>query len=104
MPDDLATASVNVGDEVVITAVVESLGHDDAHVFVRIGRTPVQVPVTAIVSRERDENPICPKKHHKGSWARGAPPLDKFTNGRGWACPAWRRTGPPAAMSVSRDG
>ena len=45
------------GDQVLITAVVESPGHDDAHVFVRIGRTPVQVPaITIRTAADHDAN------------------------------------------------
>ena len=35
------------GDRVTIVAVVESEGHDDQHVIVRIGGTPVQVPASS---------------------------------------------------------
>ena len=38
-------ADIKPGDRIAITAVVESEGHDDRHVIVRIGGRPVQVPV-----------------------------------------------------------
>jgi hypothetical protein len=36
---------IKPGDRITVTAVVESAGHDDQHVIVRIGGVPVQVPV-----------------------------------------------------------
>jgi hypothetical protein len=41
---------IKVGDRIAVLAVVESEGHDDQHAMVRIGRTPVQVPIP--------ENPV----------------------------------------------
>lgn len=29
----------------------------------------------------------CPRRPHQGTWAHGSPPLDKFTDGTGVACP-----------------
>jgi hypothetical protein len=29
----------------------------------------------------------CPRSHHRGTWKDGSPPLDRFTDGSGWACP-----------------
>ena len=41
-----------------------------------------------VVLRDRGEHPICPKKGHKGNWPRGAPGLDRYTDGSGrWSCP-----------------
>lgn len=36
------------GERVTISAVVESAGHDDQHVIVRVGGVPVQVPVSSL--------------------------------------------------------
>jgi len=36
---------IKPGDRVTITATVESAGHDDQHVIVRIGSNPVQIPI-----------------------------------------------------------
>ena len=41
------------GNRVTIVAVVESEGHDDQHVIVRIGGTPVQVPASSLLSAEK---------------------------------------------------
>ena len=37
------------GDRVTVVAVVESEGHDDQHVIVRIGSTPVQVSTSSLL-------------------------------------------------------
>ncbi len=29
----------------------------------------------------------CPRGQHRGTWEHGSPPLDRFTDGSGWACP-----------------
>lgn len=29
----------------------------------------------------------CPRGKHRGNWPHGAPALDRFTDGSGWACP-----------------
>lgn len=29
----------------------------------------------------------CPRGQHRGHWHEGSPPLDRFTDGSGWACP-----------------
>ncbi len=67
------------GDQITVTAVVESEGHDDQHVIVRIGGTPVQVPVPAA---DEIRLPVPPRVHaklqeiagHRGveNWARSA--------------------------------
>jgi hypothetical protein len=31
--------------------------------------------------------PVCPREGHRGDWPRGAPGLDRFTDGSGWECP-----------------
>lgn len=36
---------------------------------------------------EEASSRYCPRQHHRGSWEHGSPPLDKFTDGSGWACP-----------------
>ena len=51
---------IKPGDRITVTAVVESAGHDDQHVIVRIGGRPVQVPIPVTTpsgrwNRLRDE-------------------------------------------------
>ena len=29
----------------------------------------------------------CPRGQHRGTWEHGSPPLDRYTDGSGWACP-----------------
>lgn len=41
---------IKPGERITITAVVESAGHDDQHVIVRIGGRPVQVPISSILT------------------------------------------------------
>ena len=45
-------ADIKPGDRVAVAAVVESEGHDDQHVIVRIGGTPVQVHAGALMLAE----------------------------------------------------
>jgi hypothetical protein len=53
---------IKPGDRITITAVVESAGHDDQHVIVRIGGIPVQVPVSSLLAAEKadpdDDEPV----------------------------------------------
>jgi hypothetical protein len=44
---------IKPGDRVLVPAVVESLGHDDDHIIVRVGGVPVQVAVGTATSQER---------------------------------------------------
>lgn len=39
------------GTRVLVPAVVESLGHDDEHIIVKVGGRPAQVPVAAATPR-----------------------------------------------------
>ena len=48
MPD------IKPGDRVTVSAVFESVGHDDQHVIVRVGGTPVQVPVSALLAAKTE--------------------------------------------------
>ncbi len=48
-------ADIKPGERITITAVVESAGHDDQHVIVRIGGTPVQVPISLVNPRDDEE-------------------------------------------------
>jgi hypothetical protein len=41
----------------------------------------------------REEHPICPNGSHKGTWPRGAPGLDRYTDGSGWSCPGLKPDG-----------
>ena len=41
---------IKPGDQVTVSAVFESVGHDDQHVIVKVGGTPVQVPVSALLA------------------------------------------------------
>ena len=38
-------------------------------------------------SRETRISQYCPRGRHQGTWEHGSPPLDKFTDGSGMACP-----------------
>ncbi len=39
---------IKPGDRVTVTAVYVSEGHDDQHVIVRVGGTPVQVAISSL--------------------------------------------------------
>ena len=70
---------IKPGDRIAVSAVMESEGHDDQHVIVRIGSTPVQVaiPDNPVISL-----PVPPRIYAKlkelagyrsvEEWARGA--------------------------------
>ena len=46
-------ADIKPGERITVAAVVESEGHDDRHVIVRIGGRPVQVPVPVTTPDDR---------------------------------------------------
>ena len=47
---EMKRTDIKAGDRITVSAVVESEGHDDQHVMVRIGRTPVQVSISALIA------------------------------------------------------
>ncbi len=87
-------ADIKPGDRITVAAVVESEGHDDQHVIVRIGSTPVQVPIPDGAAINL---PVPPRIHAKLAEIAG------FRSVEEWALSALIRAAEEAQPSLARS-
>jgi hypothetical protein len=86
---------IKAGDRITVSAVVESEGHDDQHVMVRIGRTPVQVAIP--------DNPVISLTVPPRVYAKLAQ-IAGFSSVEDWARNALIRAAEEASPSLAGSG
>ena len=70
------------GDRITVTAVVESEGHDDQHVIVRIGSTPVQVLVPTASGHVRAQRELAVREYAEALQRAASQVLGDLDRGR----------------------